>query len=56
MMVIVDCLREVPAPFDPESATAELVKVLKSYRCHATSGDRYAANWVVQAFEKRGIT
>jgi hypothetical protein len=29
--------------------------VLKSYRCHTTVGDRYGAQWIVQAFEKCGI-
>jgi hypothetical protein len=33
-----------------------LAQILKSYRCAQTTGDRYAAEWVVQAFRRCGIT
>lgn len=52
---VVDVVREIPAPFDPESATEEFAKVLKSYRLTRVTGDRYAGEWCRQAFEKRGI-
>jgi hypothetical protein len=55
-MIIVDAVREIPAPFDPESATDESVGVLKSYRVRRVVGDRYAGQWCQQAFQKRGIT
>jgi len=48
-------VREIPAPFDPESATEEFAKLLKSYRLSRVTGDRYAGEWCRQAFEKRGI-
>jgi hypothetical protein len=54
-MIVVDCLREIPSPFDPESAADEFSALFKTYRMTMTQGDRYAAQWVAQAFEKRGI-
>jgi hypothetical protein len=53
---VLDCLVEIRAPFNPDSATAQIADVIKSYRCHSTVGDRYGAEWIVQAFKKRGIT
>jgi hypothetical protein len=54
-MIVVDCVREITAPFDPESATDEFVMLFQSYGITKTYGDRYAAAWVSQAFEKRKI-
>jgi hypothetical protein len=53
--VVLDCLVEVRAPFNADAATAQIAGVLKSYRCSSTTGDKYAAGWVVQAFQKNGI-
>lgn len=53
---IVDVVREIAAPFDPESATEEFANLLKSYHISNVTGDRYAGEWPRQAFEKRGIT
>jgi hypothetical protein len=49
------CLVEIRPPFNPDTATAQIAEVLKSYGCRSTEGDRYAAQWVVQAFNKCGI-
>lgn len=54
-MTVVDVVREIPAPFDPESATEEFTGVLKSYGVSQVTGDRYAGQWCQQAFRKRGI-
>jgi hypothetical protein len=54
-IIVVDCVREIFAPFDPESATDEFVRLFQSYGIRQTNGDRYAAAWVSQAFEKRRI-
>jgi hypothetical protein len=54
-IIVVDCLREITAPFDPESATDEFVNLFHSYNVRKTHGDRYAAAWCSQAFEKRKI-
>ena len=53
--VIVDVCREIPAPFDPESAAEEFASVLKSYGLRMVTGDRYGGEWPRQAFRKRGI-
>ena len=54
--IIVDCVREIPAPHDPESAVGEFASLLKQYRIRDVTGDRYAARWNSQAWERRGIT
>jgi hypothetical protein len=54
-MLVVDCVREITAPFDPESATEEIAQVLALYKIDETTGDRYSGQWCVQAFEKRGV-
>jgi hypothetical protein len=50
-----DCVVEVKAPFNPTEATKHVADILKSYRQTNTIGDRYAAQWVVDAFAKCGI-
>jgi hypothetical protein len=55
-VAVLDCLVEIRAPFDPDSATADVADMLKSYRCHTTVGDHYSAEWIVNAFKKVGIT
>ena len=54
-VAVLDCLVEVKPPFNPDVATAQVSHALKAYRCHTTVGDKYAAQWVVQAFRKCGI-
>jgi hypothetical protein len=41
-------------PFDPYAVTAEVVALLKTYRCTVVVGDNYAAKWVSGAFVKAG--
>jgi hypothetical protein len=53
--IVVDAQREIAAPFDPESVVDEFAKLFLRYRVRKTTGDRYAAEWCAQAFEKRGI-
>jgi hypothetical protein len=52
---VLDCLVEIRAPFNPTAATEEIAAVLKSYGLKSTTGDKYAAQWVVDAFRKCGI-
>jgi hypothetical protein len=52
---VIDVAKEIPAPFNPESAVAEFVRVLKVYGIRKVTGDRYAAQWVSSNFEKNGI-
>jgi hypothetical protein len=53
--VVLDLLFERKAPFNPSEVTAEIAALLKSYRCTQVTGDKYAAQWVVEAFAKTGI-
>jgi hypothetical protein len=55
-VAVLDCLVEIRAPFDPDSATTRVADVLKSYRCTTTVGDRYSAEGLVNAFKRCGIT
>ncbi len=54
-VAVVDCIVEIRAPFNPTSATEQMASVLKSYALAETTGDRYAAAWVVDAFAMCGI-
>lgn len=53
---VLDALVEIKAPFNPETATRDIAIVLKSYNIRKTTADRYAAQWVVSAFARSGIT
>ncbi len=55
-VAVLDCVVEIKAPFNPALATIEMAAVLKSYGLWRTVGDRYAAEWVVDAFAKNGVT
>ena len=52
-LLVTDCLREIPAPFDPESAVDEFARTMRDYACAQVTGDRYSGQWCAQAFEKR---
>jgi hypothetical protein len=55
-VAVLDCVREIPAPFNPDTATAEIAGLIKSYGLRTVVGDRYAGEWVVEAFRRHGIT
>ena len=52
---VLDCVLEVRAPFSPSDAVWKVAEALKGYRLHQTTGDRYGAQWVVDAFSKVGV-
>ena len=54
-LAVLDCLTEIRPPFDPMAATQQIAAVLKSYRITSATGDRYAAQWVVGAFQQNDI-
>lgn len=51
-----DLIFERRPPFNPSEVIEEIAALLKSYRCSTVTGDRYAAEFVVEAFRKQGIT
>jgi len=53
---VLDALYERRAPFDPSGVVADIAALLRSYGISEITGDRYAANWVVEGFAKEGIT
>jgi hypothetical protein len=42
--------------FSPEETVKKFSETLKVYGCSSVVGDRYAAQWPIQAFQKYGIT
>jgi hypothetical protein len=46
----------VSKTFSPEASVQQFAKVCQQYRCQTITGDRYAAQWPVRAFEKLGLT
>jgi hypothetical protein len=52
---VLDLVFERRPPFNPSEVIEEISKLLKSYRCASVTGDRYAAEFVVEAFRKCGI-
>jgi hypothetical protein len=55
-IVVIDCLVETHAPFNPDEATVAMAGTLKSYGLLECTGDKYAGRWVIEAFAKHGIT
>jgi len=52
---VIDCVREVRPPFSPEQVTEEFSALLKRYRLHQVTGDRYGGEWPREQFGKFGI-
>ena len=52
---VLDCLFEHRPPFDPAAVVAEIAVLLRSYCISDVTGDKYAAEWVVEAFKKELI-
>lgn len=55
-IAVLDCLREVRPPFSPETVLDEFAGVLRSYQIARLVSDRYAADWPVEQWRKRGIS
>lgn len=53
--IVVDCVRERRPPFSPEAVTEEFAAVLKSYRLHSVTGDRYGGEWPREQFRKHRV-
>lgn len=41
--------------FSPEQTVEKFAVILRTYRCSSVTGDRYAAQWPIQAFQRFGI-
>jgi hypothetical protein len=53
-MTIIDVVREIPAPFDPEGATEEFANGLKADGLQNVTGDRYAGQWCARRSKSAG--
>lgn len=54
--VILDVLREQRPPFQPKAVVAEFSETLKAYGVGSVAADRYAGEWVPEAFREHGVT
>lgn len=55
LVVILDRLEVVDSPHEPAAAVEQFCEALKPYGISRVVGDRYSAQWVVNAFGERGI-
>lgn len=53
--VVVDSLLERRSPFNPHEVAGEFCQAMKEYGLRTCTGDRYAAQWVVQSFAGHGV-
>jgi hypothetical protein len=53
---VLDCVREVMAPFSPEIVVEDFCRTLAAYGISTISGDRYAGEWPAEQFAKRNVT
>lgn len=54
--LVLDAVRTVAPPFDPEIAVQTMAATLRDYGLDEVSGDQYAGEWPVSAFRKHNIT
>ncbi len=52
---VLDCIREIKAPFSPDEATREMAETLVRYGLRSVTGDRYAGEWPRERFRVHGI-
>ena len=55
-VAVLDCIREVRAPFSPEIVVEGFCDTLKQYQIDKVYGDRYAGEWPREQFTKRNVT
>ncbi len=53
---VLDCVREIRPPFNPDAATQEMAAMLKSYGLKKVVGDAYGGSWPAERFKAHGIT
>jgi hypothetical protein len=54
--IVLDVAHEIKPPFNPQAAIAESAALFKNYRVFRVCGDKYAAGFVVEGFQRNGIT
>jgi hypothetical protein len=53
---VLDAVREVKPPFDPDGVTKDFADLLKAYRLATVTGDAYGGDWPRSRFLAHGIT
>jgi hypothetical protein len=53
--VMLDVIREIPAPLVPAEVVKEFAQILKNYGLHEVTGDNYGAEWTADEFKRSGI-
>jgi hypothetical protein len=53
---VIDVVRGVQPPFDPQGVTRQFAALLKEFGLGSVTGDAYAAEWVATAFRDAGIS
>ena len=51
-----DAVRERRPPFSPDDATAEFVRLMKTYGVTRAESDHWGGDWPIEAFRKHSIT
>lgn len=54
-VIVLDCVIEKKPPFRPEHVVMDFAAALQSYGIGSVTGDNFAAQWVVDAFQRHGI-
>jgi hypothetical protein len=54
-LVVLDAVREIKPPFNPDQVVADFAALLKTYRVSSVTSDRYAGVWVRDRFSAYGI-
>jgi hypothetical protein len=50
-VAVLDCLREIRAPFSPEAVVDEFCLTLRQYRINKAQDDRYAGEWPREQYQ-----
>ena len=53
---VLDLLRARRPPFNPSVVVEDFARILKAYGLSQACGDKYSAEWCVEAFRKEGVT
>ena len=54
-VAVLDAVLEIRAPYSPTAACEQVAGMLRSYNVRTVTGDRYSAQFVVDAFSKHGV-
>jgi len=54
--IVLDALREQAPPFKPENVVAEHANFLKTYGIKSVTSDKYAGEWVTDAYQRNDVS